>query len=73
MAVDYMIRWVEATSTSPIIDKKVGKFVFDYICSRFGTPLELLSDRGVGFSGELLNDLLARFKIKNIQSNPYYS
>ena len=51
---------------------EVGKFVFDYICSRFGTPLELLSNTELGFRSDLLNDLLARLKIKHIHSNPYY-
>ena len=72
VAVDYMTRWAEAASTTRITATEVGKFVFDYICSRFGTPLELLSDRGPGFRSELLNDLLARLKIKHIHSTPYY-
>ena len=72
VAVDYMTRWAEAASTTRITAAEVGKFVFDYICSRFGTPLEILSDRGPGFRAELLNDLLARLKIKHIHSTPYY-
>lgn len=72
VAVDYMTRWAEAASTTRITTIEVGKFVFDYICSRFGTPLEILSDRGPGFRGDLLNDLLARLKVKHIHSAPFY-
>ena len=41
MGVDYMTRWVEASPTSQITTKDVAKFVFDNICCRFSTPLEI--------------------------------
>ncbi|MCO5610272.1 hypothetical protein L7F22_064508 [Adiantum nelumboides] len=44
-ATDYMTRWAEAASVARITAADVSKFVLDYICSRFGTPLEILSDR----------------------------
>ncbi|MCO5611018.1 hypothetical protein L7F22_065267 [Adiantum nelumboides] len=47
-ATDYMTRWAEAASVARITAADVSKFVLDYICSRFGTPLEILSDRGPG-------------------------
>ena len=49
MGVDYMTRWAEALPTKRITAKEVGKFIFECICCRFGTPLEILSDRGPGF------------------------
>ncbi|MCO5549312.1 hypothetical protein L7F22_002780 [Adiantum nelumboides] len=50
----------------------VSKFVLDYICSRFGTPLEILSDRGPGFMADLLHALLKNLSIKHVHSTPYY-
>ncbi|MCO5562179.1 hypothetical protein L7F22_015805 [Adiantum nelumboides] len=44
-ATDYMTRWAKAASVARITAADVTKFVLDYICSRFGTPLEILSDR----------------------------
>ena len=64
MGVDYMTRWVEAAPITRITAQDVGKFIFDNICCRFGTPLEIISDRGPGFRGELVGELMKRLKIK---------
>ncbi|MCO5596833.1 hypothetical protein L7F22_050903 [Adiantum nelumboides] len=39
---------------------------------RFGTPLEILSDRGPGFRADLLDALLENLSIKHVHSTPYY-
>ncbi|MCO5572576.1 hypothetical protein L7F22_026332 [Adiantum nelumboides] len=70
---DYMTRWAEAASVARITATNVSKFVLDYICSRFGTPLEILSDRGPGFRTDLLDALLENLSIKHVHSTPYYS
>ncbi|MCO5548506.1 hypothetical protein L7F22_001966 [Adiantum nelumboides] len=54
------------------VKSDVSKFVLDYICSRFGTPLEILSDRGPGFTADLLDALLENLSIKHVHSTPYY-
>ncbi|MCO5601042.1 hypothetical protein L7F22_055159 [Adiantum nelumboides] len=71
-ATDYMTRWAEAASVARITAADVSKFVLDYICSRFGTPLEILSDRGPGFRTDLLDALLKNLSIKHVHSTPYY-
>ncbi|MCO5566544.1 hypothetical protein L7F22_020221 [Adiantum nelumboides] len=69
---DYMTRWEEAASVARITAADVSKFVLDYICSRFSTPLEILFDRGPGFRADLLDALLENLSIKNVHSTPYY-
>ncbi|MCO5551478.1 hypothetical protein L7F22_004982 [Adiantum nelumboides] len=71
-ATDYMTRWVKAASVARITVTDVSKFVLDYICSRFGTPLEILSDRGPSFRADLLDALLENLSIKHVHSTPYY-
>ncbi|MCO5554174.1 hypothetical protein L7F22_007700 [Adiantum nelumboides] len=71
-ATYYMTRWAEAASVARIIAADVSKFVLDYIRSRFGTPLEILSDRGPGFRVDLLDALLENLSIKHVHSTPYY-
>ncbi|MCO5554703.1 hypothetical protein L7F22_008236 [Adiantum nelumboides] len=57
-AVDYLSRWAEAKAVKQITSKEMGKFfVYEQICCKFGVPLELLSDRGLGFRGELFDFL----------------
>ena len=72
MGVDYMTRWAEASLTSQITAKDVAKFVFENICCTFGTPLEIISDRGPGFKGDLVKELMIKLSIKLKHSTPFY-
>lgn len=72
VAVDYMTRWVEAVYMRRITTKEVGKFIFNFICCKFGTPLEIVSDHGLSLRAELTTNLLERLKIKYRHSRPYY-
>ncbi|MCO5588917.1 hypothetical protein L7F22_042878 [Adiantum nelumboides] len=53
MGVDYMTRWAEATTTSRITMVEVAKYTFEHVCCMFGEPLEIFSDRGPSFRGDL--------------------
>ncbi|MCO5599639.1 hypothetical protein L7F22_053745 [Adiantum nelumboides] len=65
-ATDYMTRWAKAASVARITAADVSKFVLDYICSRFGTPLEILSDRGP----EKTNGVLCKIITKHVRDRP---
>ncbi|MCO5583191.1 hypothetical protein L7F22_037099 [Adiantum nelumboides] len=67
-----MTRWAEVASVARITAAEVSKFVLDYISSRFVTPLEILSDRGLGFRADLLDALLESLSIKHVHSTSYY-
>ena len=58
--------------TSGITAKDVAKFVFNHICCRFGVPLEIISDRGLGSRGDLVKVLMGKLGIKHRHSTPYY-
>ena len=70
--VDYMTRWVEAVSTRRITAAVVAKFIFENICCRFGTLLEIISNRGPGFRADIEGELMEKLKIKRRHSSPYY-
>ncbi|MCO5561086.1 hypothetical protein L7F22_014707 [Adiantum nelumboides] len=72
MGVDYMTRWAEATTSARITAKEVAKFVYESICCKFGVPLEILSDRGPGFRGDLVGELMKKLGIERRHSTPYY-
>ncbi|MCO5574981.1 hypothetical protein L7F22_028778 [Adiantum nelumboides] len=72
MGVDYMTRWAEATTSARITAKEVAKFVYESICCKFGVPLEILSDKGPGFRGDLVGELMKKLGIKRRHSTPYY-
>ena len=67
MGVDYMTRWAEASPMSWITAKDVAKFVFENICCRFGTPLEIISDRGPGFRSDLVKELMSNIRGKSME------
>ncbi|MCO5566944.1 hypothetical protein L7F22_020627 [Adiantum nelumboides] len=72
VAIDYMTRWVEAQSVAKVNEKTVSKFVYTHICCRFGTPLEIVSDNGLGFRRGLLTEVCEELKISHRHSTPYY-
>ncbi|MCO5605686.1 hypothetical protein L7F22_059870 [Adiantum nelumboides] len=43
-----------------------------YMRKGFGVPLEILSDRGLGFRGDRVGELLKKLKIKRRHSTAYY-
>ncbi|MCO5592398.1 hypothetical protein L7F22_046401 [Adiantum nelumboides] len=67
-ATDYMTRWAEAASVARITAAYVSKFVLDYICSRFGTPLEI----EVKCNGlvEKTNGVLCKIITKHVKDRP---
>ncbi|MCO5576263.1 hypothetical protein L7F22_030072 [Adiantum nelumboides] len=69
---NYVTKWAEAASVAHIIAAELSKFVLDYICSRFGIPLEILFGRGPSFRADLLDALLENLNIKHAHSTPYY-
>ena len=72
IAMDYLSRWAEAKAVKQITSKEVAKFIYEDVCCRHGVPLELLSDRGPGFRGELVEYLCAKLKIDHRYTTPYY-
>ena len=72
VAIDYMTKWAEVAATSSIKSKDVAQFIYRNICTRFGVPLEIVSDHGPSFRGEVLAYLLEKLKIKHRYSTPYY-
>ena len=70
--MDYLSRWAEAKAVRQITSKEMGKFVYEHICCKFGVPLELLSDRGPGFRGEMVDYLCGKLNIQHRYSSPYY-
>ncbi|MCO5594343.1 hypothetical protein L7F22_048373 [Adiantum nelumboides] len=71
-AVDYLSRWAKAKPVKQITSKDVAKFIYEDICCKFGMPLELLSDKGPGFRGELVDYLCEKLHVRRRFTTPYY-
>ena len=72
IAVEYLSHWVEASAIRQETAKDVAKFMYEYICCKFGVPLDFLSNQGPGFRGYLVEYLYENMKITCRYTTPYY-
>ena len=63
LAVDYVSKWVEAKATKTDSAKVVIDFVKSNIFARFGTPREIISDRGTHFCNRVVEALLKKYNV----------
>ena len=72
LAVDYVSKWVEAT-TCPINDViAVVRFMQRNILSRFGAPRRIISDEGSHFANKVFAKLMSRYGIKHLMGLAYH-
>ncbi|XP_051804922.1 uncharacterized protein K02A2.6-like [Acanthochromis polyacanthus] len=69
--IDYYSSFPEAVVISDISSKTVVKELTK-IFARFGYPLQVVSDNGRQFVGQLFEDCLKTSGIKHIRASPYY-
>ena len=72
MAVDYVSKWVEATTCPKNDANIVVGFLQRNILSRFGAPITIISDGGSHFSNKVFEKLMNRYGIKRIISLAYH-
>ena len=66
VATDYATKWVEAVALETNDAKVTANFIFDNIITRFGCPLELVSDRGTHFLNSTI-EILTKKILLNIE------
>ena len=72
LVVDYVSKWLEAT-TFPINDATtVVRFIQRNILSRFGAPKTIISDEGSYFVNKVFAKLMSRYGIKHMMGLAYH-
>ncbi|KAL3699575.1 hypothetical protein R1sor_017597 [Riccia sorocarpa] len=69
---DYTTKWVEAECYRTNDKKVTAKFIYENIITRFGVPVELVSDQGGHFLNGVIEELTTHYKVKHRFSTPYY-
>ncbi|CAN6712994.1 unnamed protein product [Malus baccata var. baccata] len=71
-ATDYFTKWVEASAVKSIISAAVKNFIKTKILHRYGVPETIVMDHGPSFISKEVEEFASKYKIKMIQSSPYY-
>ena len=72
VATDYLTKWVEAKATVKNDARTTAKFLYEYVFTRYGLPIEIVSDQGVHFINEVIEFLLEEFMVIHRRSAPYH-
>ena len=67
-----MTRWEEVTPVKDCTAGIVAKFLFENVETRFGCPKILVSDQGMHFVNQLIEELTDEFQIHHRRTTPYH-
>ena len=72
VATDYLTKWVEAKATVKNDARTTSKFLYEQVFTRYGLPIEIVSDQGVHFINEVIEFLLFEFMVIHKKYAPYH-
>ncbi|KAM2867848.1 hypothetical protein COP2_023719 [Malus domestica] len=72
LAVDYVLKWVEAEATRTNDSKVVADFIRTNIFARFGMPRVIISDGWSHFCNQTIEALLRKYNVNHKVSTPYH-
>ncbi len=72
VATDYCTKWVEAKALPTKEAVRVARFLYENIITRFGCPLEFVSDQGAEFLNQVIHELMQKHMIVHKKSTVYY-
>ena len=70
-AIDYFTRWVEAFPMRNQEAKTVAKLLVDQVFSRYGVPMQIISDQGANFESTLFSRLCELLGVDKLRTTPY--
>ena len=73
VAIDYFTKWTEAVPLKNMTHREVIEFIMEHIIHRFGIPQTLTTDQGSSFISKEVRDFAESYKIKILNSSPYYA
>jgi len=73
VATYYFTKWIEAVPLKNMTHKEVNEFITEHIIHRFGIPQTLTTDQGTSFMSKEVREFAELYKIKLLNSSPYYA
>lgn len=58
VTTDYLTKWVEAKATVKNDARTIARFVYEYVFTHYGLPIEIVKDQGKYFINEVIEYLL---------------
>jgi len=71
VAINYFIKYVEASSYAYVRHKVVKRFIEWDLISRYGAPEKIMTDNAHDFNGRMIVELCTKWKIKHSNSSSY--
>ena len=71
VAIDYLTKWIEASSYASISQKMFAKFLKRDIICRYEIPERIITDNAPNLNGSEIQKPCEHFKIKHHNSAPY--
>ncbi len=72
VVIDYVTKWVEAKTLKTNTTIVTTRSMYEYILTRFGCPLTIVTDKGIDFINDTLKHLIKHFLLKHVSSTTYY-
>jgi hypothetical protein len=69
---DYFTKWTEVVQLKHSQDEQVISFLETNIFSRFGLPLDIITENNLAFISAKLTQFLAKLRVKHFTSSTYY-
>ena len=66
--VDYLTKWPEVYATPDQSAYTIAKLLVDQIVCRHGVPAQLLSDRGMAFLSQLMQEVCSVLGVKKVNT-----
>ena len=73
VATDYFTKWTETVPLKNMTHWEVIEFITKNIIHRFGIPQTLTTDQSSSFISKEVRDFAKSYKIKILNSSPYYA
>ena len=73
VAMDCFTKWTEVVLLKNMTHQEVIEFITEHIIHRFGIPQTLTKDQGSSFISKDVRDFAKSYKIKILNSSPYYA